>query len=88
MSIDQPPGNGIKATFGVLAPAVEYTVDAAQRSLLYLDVMRQRGNQYRAHLRETVPHVLDYDTELIIDGRSSRASGQLRARPDRPAARG
>ena len=70
MSIDQPPGNGIKATFGVLAPAVEYTVDAAQRSLLYLDVMRQRGNQYRAHLRETVPHVLDYDTELIIDGRS------------------
>jgi len=70
MAIDQPSGNAITAPFGVLAPAVEYMVDAAQRSLLYLDVMRERGNQYRAHLRETVPHVLDYDAELVIDGRS------------------
>src|SRR5262245_48367482 len=70
MSIEQPAGNEINATFGPVAPAVEYMVDAAQRSLLYLDVMRQRGNQYRAHLRETVPHVLDYHAELVVDGRS------------------
>jgi hypothetical protein len=25
---------------------------------LFWDVMRQRGNQYREHLAETVPHVL------------------------------
>ncbi|MGB8604060.1 MAG: DUF3141 domain-containing protein, partial [Bradyrhizobium sp.] len=44
--------------------------DAAQRSVLFLDVMRQRGNQYRDHLAETVPHVLDYAAELVMDGRT------------------
>ncbi|HEX4407281.1 MAG TPA: DUF3141 domain-containing protein [Xanthobacteraceae bacterium] len=47
----------------------EYFVDAAQRSILFLDVMRQRGNQYREHMRETAPNVLDYKVELVIDGR-------------------
>ena len=42
----------------------------AQRSVLFLDVMRQRGNQYRDHLAETVPHVLDYKAELVMDGRT------------------
>ena len=32
--------------------------------------MRQRGNQYREHMAETVPHVLDYAAELVIDGRT------------------
>ena len=34
------------------------------------DVMRQRGNQYREHLAQTVPNVLNYEAELIIDGRT------------------
>ena len=51
------------------APAVEYAVDAAQRCILFWDVMRERGNQYHAHLAETAPHVLDYGFELIVDGR-------------------
>src|SRR5271169_3536459 len=56
--------------FGLFAPAVEYAVDAAQRSILFWDVMRQRGNQYREHLTETAPHVLDYKVELVLDGRT------------------
>jgi len=52
------------------ASALEYMVDAGQRSVLFLDVMRQRGRQYREHLAETVPHVLDYGVELIVDGRT------------------
>ena len=32
--------------------------------------MRQRGNQYREHLAETAPHVLEYEVELVIDGRT------------------
>ena len=32
--------------------------------------MRQRSNQYRDHLAETVPHVLDYKAELVMDGRT------------------
>lgn len=48
----------------------DYLADAAQRSILFLDVMRRRGNQYRDHLAETVPNVLNYEAELIIDGRT------------------
>ena len=44
-------------------------VDAGQRSVLFLDIMRQRGDQYREHVAQTAPHVLSYAAELIIDGR-------------------
>jgi pimeloyl-ACP methyl ester carboxylesterase len=54
---------------GVFGPMLEYMTDAAQRSVLFWDVMLQRGNQYREHLAETVPHVLDYTAELVMDGR-------------------
>jgi pimeloyl-ACP methyl ester carboxylesterase len=60
---------GGKLWFGLLAPALDYTTDAAQRSILFWEVMRDRGNQYREHLAETVPHVLDFEAELIVDGR-------------------
>ncbi len=56
--------------FGLATSAVEYVVDAAQRSVLFWDVMRQRGNQYREHEAEAVPHVLDYEAELVMDGRT------------------
>src|SRR5271154_7529892 len=56
--------------FGAFAPAMDYMLDAAQRSVLFWDVMRQRGNQYREHLADPVPHVLDYAVELVVDGRS------------------
>ncbi len=48
----------------------EYMTDALQRSVLYLDVMRERGNQYREHLAKAVPHVLSYEFELVMDGRT------------------
>src|SRR6266550_2136176 len=57
-------------TFGIFGPAMDYGIDAAQRSVLFWDVMRQRGNQYRQHLAETAPHVLDYEVELVLDGRT------------------
>ncbi len=57
-------------SLGPFAQGFEYFVDAGQRSLLFWDVMRQRGNQYLAHQAETVPHVLDYDIELVIGGAS------------------
>ena len=56
--------------FGVFAPAMEYAIDAAQRTVLFWDVMRQRGNQYREHMAEKAPNVLDYKVELIADGRT------------------
>jgi pimeloyl-ACP methyl ester carboxylesterase len=55
---------------GLLASAFEYLVDAGQRSALFLDIMRQRGVQYREHLAENAPNVLHYAVELIVDGRN------------------
>jgi len=54
---------------GLVASAVEYMMDAGQRSVLFLDVMRRRGDQYREHIAETAPNVLNYAVELIMDGR-------------------
>ena len=67
-----PSSNNAKALWplGMFGLATEYMVDAAQRSILFWDVMRQRGNQYREHLAETVPHVLDYQVEVVVDGRT------------------
>lgn len=49
---------------------LEYLVDAGQRTVLYLDVMRQRGNQYEEHMAQTAPNVLQFDHELILSGRT------------------
>ncbi|ODP32353.1 DUF3141 domain-containing protein [Pandoraea sp. ISTKB] len=51
-----------------MAAAAEYAVDAWQRSVLFADVMRQRGNQYQEHLAESAPNVLDFASEVILDG--------------------
>ena len=47
----------------------EYMIDAGQRTVLYWDVMRQRGNQYLEHMAETVPHVLQFEYESLLAGR-------------------
>ena len=49
---------------------LEYLIDAGQRTVLYWDVMRQRGNQYEEHMAQTAPHVLQFDHELILSGRT------------------
>jgi len=65
-----PPAEPSTTAFGIFAPAIDYAIDAFQRSVLFWDVMRERGNQYREHMAETAPHVLDYKAELVVDGRT------------------
>jgi pimeloyl-ACP methyl ester carboxylesterase len=48
----------------------EYAVDAGQRSVLYWDTLRQRGNQWIEHETAGKPPVLDYRYELIADART------------------
>lgn len=48
----------------------EYVQDAWRRSILFLDVLRRRGNTYREQKAKAVPHVLEFDTELVLDGRT------------------
>jgi len=52
-----------------LGPAHEYVRDAWQRSILFLDVLRRRGNIYREQQQKVAPNVLEFDAELILDGR-------------------
>lgn len=49
--------------------ASDYAMDAAQRLILTLDVLRERGNNDRAHEAAGTPPVLDYDYEVVVDGR-------------------
>jgi pimeloyl-ACP methyl ester carboxylesterase len=65
-----PQGQLSSDMFGMFGPVMDYMIDASQRTVLFWDVMRQRGNQYREHLAQTVPHVLDYEAELVVDGRT------------------
>ncbi len=50
--------------------ALEYAIDAGQRATLFLDVMRERALQVEAQAAKTAPHVLQYQAELISDGRT------------------
>jgi pimeloyl-ACP methyl ester carboxylesterase len=46
-----------------------YAMDAAQRSILFWDTMRQRGNHYLEHERAGKPAVLHFDHEIVLDAR-------------------
>lgn len=69
MSMDQQTLSA-DAMSGLVGQAVAYMVDAGQRSILFLDVLRRRGDQYREHIAQTAPHVLRYAAELVVDGRT------------------
>ena len=49
--------------------ASTYLVDAWQRAILTLDVLRERGNQYLEHEKSGSPPVLVFDHEIVLDGR-------------------
>ena len=53
-----------------LTSAIGYGVDAAQRAILFWDVMRQRGNQFLKDSADPAPQVLSYEAEVVIDGRT------------------
>src|SRR5215467_3258640 len=48
----------------------DYWVDAWQRSILLLDVLRQRGNNCAEHNAREAPHVLSFAAQLVLDGRT------------------
>lgn len=76
MTNDLPvlPGGESLATvmdpFGFGRAAMSYWRDSVERSVLYWDVMRERGNQYLAHMEQTKPNVLGFDTQVLMDGRT------------------
>ena len=49
--------------------AWDYWVDTCQRTVLFWDVLRQRGNQAIEHYKAGKPPVLVFDYEMVMDGR-------------------
>ena len=46
-----------------------YVTDTIQRSILFADALRRRGNTYIEHLKNGQPPVLTFKYEMILDGR-------------------
>lgn len=49
--------------------ACDYFVDSLQRSILFWDTIRRRGDNFLEHFREGQPPVLAFDYRIILDGR-------------------
>ena len=70
---------------GFAKDAWDYWVDSCQRTVLFWDVMRKRGNQAIEHYQKGKPPVLVFDYELVIDGRTLERPVNymlLRIKPD------
>lgn len=50
--------------------ATEYLTDAWQRSVLFTDVLRQRGNQYEEMISRKIATVLSFQHEIVLSGQS------------------
>jgi pimeloyl-ACP methyl ester carboxylesterase len=48
----------------------DYWIDACQRTVLFWDVMRRRGNTFLEHEEKGKPPVLSFETEMVLDGRT------------------
>ncbi len=51
-------------------PVMDYWIDGWQRTILFWDVLRQRSDQYYAQKAKAVPHVLSFEHEPVLDGRT------------------
>jgi len=69
MSTTSAAGAGGWPGMQILQQAFDYWVDTWQRSVLFLDVLRERGNNYAEHTGQQVPNVLLFKFELVLGGR-------------------
>jgi len=46
-----------------------YVTDCLQRGVLFWDTLRKRGNNFVEHERAGKPLLLDYDYDIVVDGR-------------------
>lgn len=58
-----------ETVFGRFNDTLEYQVDWWQRSILYLDTLRERANIMLKHEQAGLPPVLDFEYETILDAR-------------------
>ncbi|MEZ5600810.1 MAG: DUF3141 domain-containing protein [Candidatus Competibacteraceae bacterium] len=62
---------GLSLPFGDIQNAwFAYAIDTMQRSILFWDAMRQRGNIYLEHRAQGEPPILDFAYEIVLDART------------------
>ncbi len=54
----------------ILQNAYDYWIDSMQRSVIFMDVMRKRGNNYLEYLQDGMPPVMTFNYEIVMDGRT------------------
>ena len=54
----------------ILQSAFDYWIDTVQRSVIFMDIMRKRGNNYLEHIKEGLPPVLTFEHDIVLDGRT------------------
>ena len=59
----------VLAPTNVLPAAADYPRDILERTVLFLDALRQRANNMIAHERAGKPPLLDFDSETLLDAR-------------------
>ena len=59
----------VKSPWEVWGDWLHYATDATQRSILFWDILRERGNVFVEHEKEGKPPVLHFDYEIIADAR-------------------
>jgi pimeloyl-ACP methyl ester carboxylesterase len=71
LGADGAPAAGNPALTAALDPwaGYRYAVDLAERSVLFWDTLRQRGNTFVDHARHGLKPVLHFGYELVVDGR-------------------
>ncbi|WP_431302299.1 DUF3141 domain-containing protein [Sediminicoccus sp. BL-A-41-H5] len=69
MPDDLPPRPDAPPIFWPFGAIQDYWLDAAQRAILTLDALRQRGDNQIERARATAPHVLTFEVEVLVDGR-------------------
>lgn len=56
--------------FDWLKNVYEYGLDASQRAILFMDILRKRGNNYFETIKKGEPPVLVFDYEVILTGKA------------------
>jgi len=56
--------------FPLASDFLDYAIDVAQRSILFWDTLRERGNEYLRHNLAGKPPLLKFEYKMLLDGRA------------------
>jgi hypothetical protein len=61
-------GTVADAALAATQQIIDYTEDFWQRTILFLDILRQRGNQHYEHVAQEAPNVLSFRFRVLMKG--------------------